>query len=103
VDAAERLKKAVGERKTACLHKSGKETRKWRQKSDLGEYLLIAQHRPHVTQFVKQGDGVWLNREFNDLADVVKLETLGCGLTLREVHQGVSFPPLPELPLFPSH
>src|SRR5262249_27091320 len=25
----------------------------------LREYLLIAQHRPHVTHFVKQDDGTW--------------------------------------------
>src|SRR5437868_8662405 len=31
------------------------------------EYLLIAQHRPHISQFIKQTDDSWLQREFNDL------------------------------------
>ena len=56
------------------------------------EYLLVAQHRPHLSQFIKQGDGSWLQREFNDLTDVVKLTTMNCELPLREIYQGVSFP-----------
>jgi Uma2 family endonuclease len=55
------------------------------------EYLLVAQHRPHISQFVRQSDGSWLQREFNDLADVVKLSTLDCELPLSEVYQNVSF------------
>src|SRR2546421_6713201 len=43
---------------------------------DFSEYLLIAQHRPHITQFVKSDDGSWIYREFNSLDDVVKLASL---------------------------
>ena len=57
------------------------------------EYLLIAQHRPHVTQFVKQDEGTWLQREFNDLSEVVKLVSLPCELPLSEIYQNVSFAP----------
>src|SRR6266853_4078292 len=35
------------------------------------EYLLIAQHRPHITHYVKQDDGRWSYEEFNDLNDTV--------------------------------
>jgi Uma2 family endonuclease len=55
------------------------------------EYLLVAQHRPHISQFVRQSDGSWLQREYNDLQDVVKLSTSGCELPLNEVYQNVSF------------
>ncbi len=55
------------------------------------EYLLVAQHRPHISQFVRQSDGSWLQREFNDLADVLKVSTLDCELPLSEVYQNVSF------------
>jgi Uma2 family endonuclease len=61
---------------------------------DFSEYLLVAQHRPHISQFVRQNDGSWLQREFNDLKDVVKLSTLGCELPLSEVYQNVSFEPV---------
>ena len=57
----------------------------------LSEYLLIAQHRPHVTQFIKQTEGSWLQHEFNDLTEVVKLVSLNCELPLSEIYQNVSF------------
>ncbi len=56
------------------------------------EYLLIAQHRPHVTQFIKQSNGDWLQREFNALSDVVKINSLDCELPLIEIYQGIDFP-----------
>lgn len=55
------------------------------------EYLLIAQHRHHVTQLVKQDDGSWRHSEYNDLTGVVKLVSLDCELALREVYQNVTF------------
>ncbi len=59
----------------------------------LTEYLLVAQHRPHVSQFIKQADGSWLNMEFNSLGDVLKVVTLDCELPLAEIYEGVDFPP----------
>jgi Uma2 family endonuclease len=58
---------------------------------NFGEYLLIAQHRPHVTQFIKQDEGTWLQHEFNDLTAVVKLTQLDCQLPLSEIYQNVTF------------
>ncbi len=55
------------------------------------EYLLVAQHRPHISQFIKQNDGSWIYREFNSLTDKVKLETLGCELSLSEIYQSITF------------
>ena len=55
------------------------------------EYLLIAQHRPHVSQFIKQSDSSWIYREFNSLADSIKLETMQSDLTLKEIYQNISF------------
>ena len=58
----------------------------------LSEYLLVAQHRPHVSQFIKQPDGSWLNLEYNALGDKMKVTTLDCELTLDEIYQDVVFP-----------
>ncbi|MGI8882665.1 MAG: Uma2 family endonuclease [Pyrinomonadaceae bacterium] len=55
------------------------------------EYILIAQHRPHVLQFVKHGDGFWLNLEYNDLSDTVELRSVPCKLSLSSIYQNVSF------------
>jgi Uma2 family endonuclease len=57
----------------------------------LREYLLVAQHRPHVTHLYKQGDGTWIHTEANDLASTVELSSLNCELPLSEIYQGVSF------------
>lgn len=56
------------------------------------EYILIAQHRPHVAQFVKQSDNSWLQHEFNDVNDNFYLASLECELNLTEVYQDVEFP-----------
>lgn len=64
----------------------------------LGEYLLIAQHRPHITQYVKQPDGIWSYTEVNDLDSSLYLPSIGVTLRLREVYQGVDFRDAPASP-----
>ncbi|HEX8161734.1 MAG TPA: Uma2 family endonuclease [Pyrinomonadaceae bacterium] len=63
------------------------------------KYLLVAQHRPHVTHYVKGGDGAWKYEELNDLNESLRLETLDCRLALGDIYEGVEFPPLPPPPL----
>lgn len=55
------------------------------------EYLLIAQHRPHVSQFVRHGDGFWMNLEYNDLPETVELKSVPCRLPLASIYRDVSF------------
>ncbi len=55
------------------------------------EYILIAQHRPHVSQFVKHGDGFWMNLEYNDLSETVELKSVPCKLALSAIYRDVSF------------
>ncbi|HEX9003697.1 MAG TPA: Uma2 family endonuclease [Blastocatellia bacterium] len=60
--------------------------------SSLKEYLLIAQHRPHVTQYVKQSERIWYREEFNDLSESLHLPSLDCTLNLTEIYRHVIFP-----------
>lgn len=55
------------------------------------EYLLVAQHRPYVSHFVRQGDGSWSQREYSDLSTAIKLVSLDCELTLGEIYENVTF------------
>jgi Uma2 family endonuclease len=55
------------------------------------EYLLVAQHRPHVTHFYKSGDGTWMYAETNELTATIKLASLDCDLPLSEIYSGVTF------------
>ncbi len=56
-----------------------------------GEYWLVSESRPHVSQFIRLNDGWWHHREYNDLDEVVKLVALKCELSLREIYDDVEF------------
>jgi Uma2 family endonuclease len=56
------------------------------------EYLLIAQHRPHVGYYIKQNDVMWSYQEFNELSAVLYVPALDCRLGLEELFQDVVFP-----------
>jgi Uma2 family endonuclease len=59
------------------------------------EYVLIAQHRPHIGQYVrqtpKQNTGVWSYRECNDLSTSLYIPSIECQLVLDEVYQDITF------------
>ena len=55
------------------------------------EYLLIAQHRPHVTHYVKQAGDQWTYGEINDLAATLHLISLGLTLPLNDIYNSVDF------------
>lgn len=57
----------------------------------LREYLLIAQHRPHITHYVKQNDGSWSYAEINGLDGAVYLPSLSITLKLSDLYQNVEF------------
>ena len=56
----------------------------------LREYLLIAQHRPHVTQFVKESESKWSYVEINGVDGSVYLPSVECTLKLSEVYQDIN-------------
>ena len=55
------------------------------------EYILIAQDRAHVTQFIKQSENGWLNLEFNDIDDKFHLASVDCEIFLKELYENVEF------------
>jgi len=55
------------------------------------EYLLIAQHRPHVTHFVKQTGGKWEYEEMNNPTAGLYLPSIDCSLSLSDVYRDVEF------------
>lgn len=64
------------------------------------EYLLIDQDKPHVVLYTKQSADGWLQREFNDLGDVVYLSSLDCELSVEEIYLDIEFPEIIR-PRFP--
>jgi Uma2 family endonuclease len=59
--------------------------------TSLREYLLIAQHRPHATHYVRQEDGSWDYTEINGLEGSVELPSLGVTLKLVDIYRNVEF------------
>ncbi|MGH9838103.1 MAG: Uma2 family endonuclease [Blastocatellia bacterium] len=55
------------------------------------EYLLVAQHRPHVSHFIRQADGSWLQYEYNALDKSVELTSVGLQVGLQNIYLGVTF------------
>ena len=62
----------------------------YRTIESLAEYLLVAQDKHHVTQYVKQPDGRWLLADIRGLESRVELASVPCTLGLSEVYDRVS-------------
>lgn len=66
--------------------------------TSLREYLLVAQHRPHITHYLRQAGEKWEYEEVNNLSAIISLPSLDCTLALSEVYRNVEFEPLTHPP-----
>lgn len=55
----------------------------------LTDYILVSQDKPFVEHFVKQADNNWIYRSYGAIEDVLKIETIECELSLREIYDRV--------------
>lgn len=55
----------------------------------LAEYILIVQDAVRVEQYVRQSDHTWLYSAYQNLDDVVKLESVNCEMTLKDIYNKV--------------
>jgi Uma2 family endonuclease len=56
----------------------------------LSEYMLVAQHEPHVTHYVRQ-DNAWARSDYSDLTASIELPVLGIQLSLAEIYESIEF------------
>jgi Uma2 family endonuclease len=70
----------------------GAKFRHYRGLASLKEYLLVAQDRVSVEQFVRQLDGRWLLTAAIRRDDVLQLPSVGCELPLAEVYEQLDTP-----------
>lgn len=68
----------------------GKKSEFYRTIPSLQEYLLIAQDHPHVERYQRQGRQ-WLLTEYSAIDDEVRLESIGCTLSLDAIYKRVRF------------
>lgn len=64
----------------------------YREIESFQEYLLVEQHRPHVTRYVRQPDNQWLRGDFIGLESELRVESLGIVLPLSEIYRMINFP-----------
>ncbi|MHB9026586.1 MAG: Uma2 family endonuclease [Armatimonadota bacterium] len=68
----------------------GKKSEFYRTIPSLQEYLFIAQDRPHVERYRRQGPN-WLLTEYSAVEDEVALDSIGCTLSLAAIYERVQF------------
>jgi len=68
----------------------GKKAESYRTIPSLREYLLIAQDRPYVERYRRQGQD-WLLTEYRSLVDEISLDSIGCTLPLVAIYRRVNF------------
>ena len=57
----------------------------------LREYVLVAQHRPHITHYVREEAQHWSYEELNELDAELTLPSIECVLALNDVYRNVHF------------
>jgi Uma2 family endonuclease len=57
----------------------------------LTDYIPVSQDKPFVEHFFKQSDGKWLYQSFGSIDDFLKIETVDCELSLREIYDRIEF------------
>ena len=59
---------------------------------ELSDYLLVSQSKPQVEHFHRRAGGEWLYSLVIGLEEGLRLDSVGCTLTLAEVYDRVVFP-----------
>jgi len=68
----------------------GEKFARYRRLASLREYVLVAQDRPRVERFTRQGEA-WVLTAFDEIEAVVELSSIGCALSLGEIYAKVRF------------
>lgn len=58
---------------------------RYRRLDSLREYILVAQDQVLIERYVRRGED-WLLTAFDNLDDVLRLESIGCDVPLRQVY-----------------
>lgn len=60
----------------------------YRKLQSLREYILVAQDRVRVEQYVRHGEH-WMLSEISEPGGVLRIEALGCEIALRDIYDRV--------------
>lgn len=62
----------------------------YRQLTSIREIVLVAQNRPSVESYCRQGDGTWLLRESSSLKEAILFLSLGTKIEMNEIYRNVT-------------
>jgi Uma2 family endonuclease len=77
--------------KSTELYDRGEKFSHYRKIESLREYILVAQNEVRVEQFVRHGDH-WMLSELVDLSDVLRIQALGCEISLGSIYDQIELP-----------
>ena len=60
------------------------------------ECLLIEQDEPHIEHYLKQTPKQWLLKIYEELDEVIILESIDCQLSLAEIYAQITFKPITD-------
>lgn len=64
----------------------GKKFEAYQRIASFVEYVLVAQEPYRVEHFVREGERRWSYSEYRDAHDVIRLNSIGCELTLKDIY-----------------
>jgi Uma2 family endonuclease len=67
----------------------GRKFEQYQAIESLTEYLLVAQAPYRIEQYVRQSNREWRYSEYHNAEDVIKLNAVGCELTVKDVYAKV--------------
>lgn len=68
----------------------------YRQISSVHEYLMVAQDRQLVEQFVRQADNTWVLKIFGQSNSILKFASISAQVALDEIYRGIEFTETPS-------
>ena len=60
------------------------------------DYILVSQDYCFIEHFSKQADGNWIYHSLSELAEVLRIGSIDCELSLQEIYDRVELKPLPN-------
>ena len=75
----------------------GEKFERYRSIGSFREYILIAQEKVHIEQYVRQDDSSWVLRETNSLGDIIRLDAIACQLPVAEIYLKIPIKNVPTV------
>jgi hypothetical protein len=63
---------------------------------NLTDYILISQDKSFVEHFNKQTDNNWVYQSYSEISDILRIKTIDCELSVREIYDRVEFEIQPD-------